>query len=251
MSMLALCLGLVALIVAVLMPSGSGGGAGAAGGAHRKGAPASDRDRRVMGLPRGVQSGSVRVLSPAQVFERVRASVVLIVGALSDGSGLTQGSGLVISPNVVATNRHIVASANRLGVLDGDGQRLLPVRLLCSDWDRDLSLFEVPDLAAPAVELRGAQDVTVGERVFAVGSPRALNSSISEGLVSGLRAVQGHQVIQTTAAISPGSSGGGLFDTSGRLIGMTSFTLGDSQNLNFALPAEWLSELSAFPQCAR
>jgi len=62
--------------------------------------------------------------------------------------------------------------------------------------------------------------------------------TISEGLVSGVREADAQTWVQTTAPISPGSSGGGLFDTQGRLVGITTFLLKDKQNLNFAVPAE-------------
>jgi tetratricopeptide (TPR) repeat protein len=67
--------------------------------------------------------------------------------------------------------------------------------------------------------------------------------TLSEGLISSLRDFDGSQYIQTSAAISQGSSGGGLFDTEGRLIGITSFFVGEGPNLNFALPAAWIVEL--------
>jgi S1-C subfamily serine protease len=83
----------------------------------------------------------------------------------------------------------------------------------------------------------------VGERVYAIGAPEGLELTISEGLVSGLREYENVRVIQTSAAISHGSSGGGLFDVNGRLIGITTFSLKEGQNLNFALPGEWIQAL--------
>ncbi len=80
----------------------------------------------------------------------------------------------------------------------------------------------------------------VGERAYAVGAPEGLELTLSEGLVSGLREVDDVRVIQTSAPISHGSSGGGLFDSEGRLIGVTTFFLKEGQNLNFALPGEWV-----------
>jgi hypothetical protein len=85
----------------------------------------------------------------------------------------------------------------------------------------------------------------VGEKVFAIGNPRALEVTLSEGLISGLRGewADGSHVVQTTAPISPGSSGGGLFDAEGRLVGITTFQRRDSQNLNFALPSDWIGQV--------
>jgi len=75
----------------------------------------------------------------------------------------------------------------------------------------------------------------VGERVFTLGSPLQLEGTLSEGVVSGLRTEDGTALVQTTAAISPGSSGGGLFDSGAKLIGITTFTLRNGQALNFAI----------------
>src|SRR5439155_9860037 len=86
--------------------------------------------------------------------------------------------------------------------------------------------------------VRAFGDLAVGEHVFAIGAPRGLERTLSEGLLSGLRHQPGRNLVQTSAAISPGSSGGGLFDERGNLIGITTMQLiGVAQNLNFAVAA--------------
>jgi TPR repeat protein len=87
-----------------------------------------------------------------------------------------------------------------------------------------------------------ARRVRIGERVFAIGNPRGLEQSISEGIVSGNRELDGLSWIQHSAPISPGSSGGALISASGELLGINSRTRKESQNLNFAVPAATLSE---------
>lgn len=77
--------------------------------------------------------------------------------------------------------------------------------------------------------------------MYAVGSPEGLELTFSEGVISALRESEGIRMIQTSAAISPGSSGGGLFDAQGNLVGVTTFYLKEGQSLNFALPGEWVS----------
>src|ERR1700690_1762199 len=95
-------------------------------------------------------------------------------------------------------------------------------------------------------QVRGTA-LRIGERVYAVGSPHGLERSISEGLVSGLPGAAPDTIIQTTAAISHGSSGGGLFDSSGVLIGITTLFLKDGQSLNFAVPADQIEMLQRSP----
>jgi tetratricopeptide (TPR) repeat protein len=101
----------------------------------------------------------------------------------------------------------------------------------------------VPDLKSAPVAFGTASNLRVGQHVHAIGAPKGLEQTMSEGLISSLRPYEGSQYIQTSAAISPGSSGGGLFDDQGRLVGITTFQFIEGQNLNFALPVDWIGEL--------
>jgi S1-C subfamily serine protease len=88
------------------------------------------------------------------------------------------------------------------------------------------------------VKVRPYSDIKVGERVYSIGSPRGLELSLADGMVSSKRTAEGNRLIQTSAPISPGSSGGGLFDAAGNLLGITTFMIKDAQNINFAIAAE-------------
>ena len=111
------------------------------------------------------------------------------------------------------------------------------------DPDKDLCLLTAPGLAAKPARLGKAARLKVGEPVYAVGAPQGLELSLSEGIVSQLRGGP-PPLIQTTVAISQGSSGGGLFNAEGELVGITTFYLKDGQSLNFALPVEWIGEVA-------
>jgi S1-C subfamily serine protease len=93
------------------------------------------------------------------------------------------------------------------------------------------------------VDIVSSSELATGERVYAVGAPEGLELTFSEGVVSALRDTEGVHMIQTSAAISPGSSGGGLFDAAGNLVGITTFYLKEGQSLNFALPGEWVTKI--------
>ena len=93
-------------------------------------------------------------------------------------------------------------------------------------------------LLTPIKGIRKFDDLVVGEKVYTVGAPIGLERTLGEGIISGLRKFEGEKLIQTSAPISSGSSGGGLFDTRGNLIGITTFLLYEAQNLNFAIAAE-------------
>jgi hypothetical protein len=100
------------------------------------------------------------------------------------------------------------------------------------------------------VRVRKVVSVRVGERTYAIGSPQGLESTLSNGLVSGLLPVGKMKIVQTTAPISRGSSGGGLFDVRGALMGITTVYLKDGQNLNFAVPADQIAVLQRTPAAA-
>jgi S1-C subfamily serine protease len=95
-------------------------------------------------------------------------------------------------------------------------------------------------LTAPAVALGTVETLKTGQKVYAIGAPQGLDLTISDGIVSALRMLPQGKVIQTTAPISPGSSGGGLFDAYGKLVGIMTFQHRTGQNLNFAVPADWI-----------
>lgn len=184
-----------------------------------------------------------RALEPTQVFDKVSPSIWAVWTSDASGRLLSQGSAVVIARGQLVTNCHVLAKAN--SVLVRRKNVMYEAKLEHADPPRDLCLLSVADFSAPAVELAPLADAKVGQRVFAIGAPKGLEMTLSDGLISGLRGEwkDGSHVIQTTAAISGGSSGGGLFDADGRLVGITTFYGVDAQNLNFALPADWIRDV--------
>jgi len=185
------------------------------------------------------------LLSAQQVFKRVSPSVMVVESLNARGAVVAFGSGVVIAPGCVITNRHVIEDGVSFRVVHS--ARKWPAQLMKVDPDHDLAELSVAGLDAPAVTVLDSSKLEVGETVFAIGAPEGLELTISEGLISGLRDFDKGRVIQTSAAISPGSSGGGLFDTQGRLVGITTFYLKEGQSLNFALPAEWTTALNRRP----
>jgi len=162
---------------------------------------------------------------------------VVIVEALSgEGSVAAFGSGVVVDSDRVVTNNHVVQEGSSFRVRHG--ARTWLATIIRVDSDHDLSLLKAEGLDAPAVPMRDSSGLAVGERVYAIGAPEGLELTLSEGLISALRGYREGRLIQTSAAISRGSSGGGLFDSQGKLVGITTFYIKEGQNLNFAIPAE-------------
>ena len=192
--------------------------------------------------------------SAKDVFQTVAPSVVVVLGLGEDGATVSQGSGVVVGRKEVVTNCHVVEKAAGIAVRQasrhaGGPTWRMTASLLLKQSKRDLCLLYVDQLskppAAPAVRLGFAKKLSVGEEVYTVGAPNGLVLSLSRGIVSQLRRVFGKRhapLVQTDAAISPGSSGGGLFNSNGELVGITTFKW-KGENLNFALPVEWVREL--------
>ncbi|MGQ0511381.1 MAG: trypsin-like peptidase domain-containing protein [Betaproteobacteria bacterium] len=187
------------------------------------------------------------VMSPEELFARLSGSVALVT-ARGAGSGAS-GSGVVIDREAVITNCHVVRRGAEINVRVA--KRNYPATLVVADDVFDLCRLSVAGLDAAAVTVGSVADLRTGQKVFAIGAPQGLELSLSDGLVSSLRDIPGGTVIQTTAPISPGSSGGGLFDASGRLVGIMTFQHRYGQNLNFAVPADWIAEMRARDGTAR
>lgn len=177
----------------------------------------------------------------SQVFEAVSSSIVIILALDANGDTKGLGSGVVLSEGVVATNYHVIQEAKKVKVVHQGNE--YPATLEQYDWDKDVCTLSVSGFKAPAVVIGDTNNLKIGAQVYAIGAPQGFDLSLTEGIVSSLRKVEGGHYIQTTAAISPGSSGGGLFDEQGHLLGLTSFYITESQNLNFAVPIEWIEDL--------
>lgn len=173
----------------------------------------------------------------AEAIYGLAAQSVAVVLAFTPGRDeISQGSGVVIAPDSVATNCHVLkGQAHAVVMFKGVAYESLSVT---GNESLDYCVVHTAGLPAKAALLAPLSTVAPGQRVYSIGSPQGLELTIAEGLVSGLRKDKSMTYIQTSAAISHGSSGGGLFDERGRVIGITTMLLKDSQNLNFALPIE-------------
>jgi hypothetical protein len=186
-------------------------------------------------------------LEANEIFKLADPSVVVIVAEGAKRADDVLGSGVIVETLDIVTSCHVVGNAVRITVKQGSVQRSAKLRY--QDAARDLCQVRLDDAFPSGRPISGlvlSKDLEVGQQVFAIGSPRGLEHTISRGIVSALREMKEEigNLIQTDAAISPGSSGGGLFDAQGRLAGIVTFQFKDAQNLNFAIPADWVQELS-------
>ncbi len=194
----------------------------------------------ITGLLLVILSVPCHALTPGQVFDKVKNTVVVVKTFDAEGKLKGQGSGVLISSGRIATNCHVVEGGDSYQV--SWGKQLVSATLYAKDKDKDICLLDAEGIEGKPAQLGKAANLKVGDRVYAVGAPKGLELSLSDGIVAQLRGGP-PPFIQTTAAISPGSSGGGLFDGEGRLVGLTTLYLEGGQSLNFAMPVEWIGEI--------
>lgn len=188
------------------------------------------------------QAGPAEELSAEQLYSAASPSVVRVNSSKRDGSSGVLGSGVILGPDSVITNCHVALAGDQVEVRERDV--VLPAVVSVADEVFDLCKLRVSGLSARAATPSAAPPLKVGQRVYAIGSPQGLDLTLSEGLVSALREGPSGTYIQTTAPVSPGSSGGGLFDHQGKLVGIVTFQMRAGQNLNFAIPVEWIDKMS-------
>jgi S1-C subfamily serine protease len=195
------------------------------------------------------------------VAEAVGPAVVSVVPARGERHGGT-GSGFVVTPDGFAlSNSHVVDRRERLTVNTADGDRL-DARLVGDDPATDLALLRIAAGDLPTAELGESASLQVGQLVIAVGNPLGFQSTVSTGVVSALgRTMRGEQgrliedIIQHTAPLNPGNSGGPLVDSHGRVVGINTAIVAMAQALGFALPvdtAKWVvGELASHGEVRR
>ncbi|MEW6001481.1 MAG: trypsin-like peptidase domain-containing protein [Nitrospirota bacterium] len=195
-----------------------------------------------------------------QAVERVSPAVVSVGLAIRPPEKLQRqglpeirgvGSGVIIAPDgYVLTNSHVVQSAERIEVRLQEG-RSFEARIVGNDSHSDLAVLLIPEAGLPAAELGDSSLLRVGQLVIAIGNPLGFQATVTAGVISALgrtlRTQTGRlieNVIQTDAALNPGSSGGPLVDSRGRVIGINTAIIAGSQGICFSIPvnmAKWVA----------
>ena len=174
---------------------------------------------------------------PATDLFKFLASKVFVVEAYKSGRTVAQGSAVAVDNKTLFTNCHVLNGSDE--IIIRQVRRELKGQLIGSMNSSDRCLISVDANLNSSIKIRPFSSLEIGETVYALGAPRGFDYTLSNGIISSLRISDQYQnLVQTTAPISPGSSGGGLFDRFGNLIGITTMTVNGSQNLNFAIAAE-------------
>jgi S1-C subfamily serine protease len=200
-------------------------------------------------------SNLVNSSEPSTLSSLVKQMPAVATMYVYNGQGklVGQGSGfLITSDGVGVTNFHVIKDAYSADVKLGDGRLYHVLAVHAYNEDRDIAIFQLgrkmslgvePAKDLPHLEV-STEEVRIGDRIATVGSPEGLSNTVSDGLVSAIRSVGEEQLFQITAPISPGSSGGPVFNLKGQVVAITSFQFSEGQNLNFAIPINEVSKIS-------
>ena len=179
-----------------------------------------------------------------QIAEKALAATVYLEMQDSNGLPLGFGSGFFVRDNLIATNYHVIEGAARgTAKLVGQFSTYTIEGVTATDKTNDLALLKVTVSGIKPLPLGNSSDVKIGETVYVAGNPHGLEGTFSDGIISSRRDPYIKERLQMTAPISPGSSGGPVLNSKGEVIGISFMTLVGGQNLNFAIPSRYLTEL--------
>jgi hypothetical protein len=191
-----------------------------------------------------IGASSAHAQTAQEIAKKAFGSTVLLVMEDANGQPLSLGSGFFVRDGEIASNLHVVEGAARgYAKLVGQKTKYDIEGITAVDPVRDLVVLRISAASSPVLSLGSSDAVQVGESVYAVGNPQGLEGTFSQGIVSSIRDVGADKILQITAPISPGSSGGPVLNGKGEVIGVSVATFKGGQNLNFAIPSNYLQTL--------
>jgi S1-C subfamily serine protease len=200
------------------------------------------RDARRAVLTTGVAlfcaAASSQPFHPAHYLP-IAASVVRVEADLLQGK-LSVGSGVTVAPGVIATSCHVVHDA--VGIRVAGAGATWPVDAERADAHHDVCFLRVPGWLGKPVAMAATSEPAVGSTVVALGFTGGAAIMPRVGNVRALHEYEGGRVIESDAAFNSGSSGGGLFDDEGALVGLLTFRLRNSDMSYYAVPVEWVRD---------
>lgn len=181
-----------------------------------------------------------------QIAQQNMPAVVTVNILQKDGSTHTATGFVLTQDGVVATNRHVLQNALYINLTFTNGTLSGEALPLAQSNTVDLALLKIQAQHLPHVTLGNSRTVQPGQTITVIGNPRRLQNTVTSGIISQLRAQKdGTLWFQISAPISPSSSGSPVFDAQGNVIAVAFASLSgeENQNLNFAIPAHYLTQL--------
>lgn len=205
------------------------------------------RSLAVLSLATLLAAPAAAQLTLPQIVQRAGPAVVSLKTYDARGRERALGSGFILRDGRIVTNAHVVQGAARVEIFDAE-ERLLGTASYAEALSGTVDIAVLPRLGTPRTTVTLAREAPpVGEEVVAIGAPEGLTNTVSNGIVSAYREVEGQRVMQITAPLSHGSSGGPVLNRRGEVVGVSVAILGEGQNLNFAVPLEDVQAVVASP----
>jgi S1-C subfamily serine protease len=209
--------------------------------AFRSATPAVPPARNAAGLAEAA-------LSPTEILIKAKPSVVMIIGKNSEGSTTIQGSGFIVAQDRIVTNHHVAEDMAIADVVFSDGTSSKVSGVVCDSDAEDLVVLEAKTNNLAASPLGDESTLQQGDAVFAIGAPKGLELTLTNGIVSAFRNMGSRFLIQSTAAIWHGSSGGPLFSDQGKVVGITSAFFADAPGIYLSVSVGDLKRLLRTPE---
>jgi hypothetical protein len=178
------------------------------------------------------------------LVKRNLPSVVTIIALDPNDQPISLGSGFFINTNGdIVTNHHVLQGSAKAVIKTAGGKIGTISEIINDDSELDLVIAKTTLTGTTPLLLADSETVSVGDEIVSIGSQAGLEGTVSTGIISGIRKSGDLKFLQITAPISPGSSGGPVFNSAGKVIGVATAYLDVGQNLNFAMPANYLRSL--------
>lgn len=186
--------------------------------------------------------------SPSTIFRNAKPSIVFIIAGDATGNPTVQGSGFIIGKDRIVTNHHVVVGTSTALAVFSDGASSPITGVIADSATKDLIVLAASTGQRAAVSLGDELALQQGDPVYAIGAPRGLELTLTDGIVSAFRNMDDRFLIQSTAAIGHGSSGGPLFNREGKVVGITSALMSDTPGIYFSVGVGDLKRLLRNPQ---
>ena len=191
----------------------------------------------------GAKAAPAAHQTPAEIAAHSTPAIVSIRTEHSLGTGFVVDKG-----GLIATNLHVIAGGERLVVILPDHRQFPILEVVSHDPNVDLAIVRIAAHDLPSLALGDSEVMHAGDPIVAIGHPLGLEDTVSNGLISAVRAIDGITVLQISAPIAPGSSGGPIFNERGEVIGVCTALLQGGQNLSFGVPSKYVRGLLDAPE---
>lgn len=182
-------------------------------------------------------------LPATEIFRSISPSVVTVraYGEAKDDKRL--GTGFFIAPNLIATSLHTIAGRKHIEIdISETGRTILAEGVVATNEIQDVAIIYLKEIGRPLAQREGWKR-PVGSRVYVIANPAGFDRTMTDGIIGGYRFLDGQTLVQISAHVSPGSSGGPVIDESGHVVGMVKSRLKQDQDLGFATPATFVWNL--------